>query len=61
MGCAILAASQKGEVPIDMDDDKVWNVLLLQLVKRGRGQLMWMMIRCGMCYTCSKSKGGGAN
>ena len=35
MECAILAASQKGEGPIDVDDDKLWDVLYLQLVKRG--------------------------
>ena len=53
MRFAILAAIQKGEGPIDVNDDKVGDVLYLQLVKRGRSQLMWMMIRCGMCYTCS--------
>ena len=53
VGCAILAASQKGKGPIDVDDDKVWDVLYMQLVKRGRGQLMWMMIRCEICFACS--------
>ena len=49
----LLVASQKGEGPIDVGDDQVWNLLCVQLVKRGRSQLMWMMIRCGMCYICS--------
>ena len=43
----------RGEESIDVDYDKVWDVLYLQLVKRGRGQLMWMMIRCEIYYTCS--------
>ena len=53
MGCAILTASQKGERQIDVDDDKVWDVLYLQLVKRGRGQSMWIMIRREICFACS--------
>ena len=53
MGCAILAASQKGEEPIDVDDDKVGDVLYLQLVKRVRSQLMWMMTRCEICFAYS--------
>ena len=38
---------------MDVDDDKLLDVLYLKLVKRGRGQLVWIMISCGMCYTCS--------
>ena len=53
MGCDILASSQKGEGPIDVDDDKVWDVLYLHLVRRGRDQLMWMMIICEICFACS--------
>ena len=50
MGFALLAASPTVEEAVDVDNDKVCDLLCLQLVQKGERQLTWLIIKIDISF-----------